>query len=148
MRSQTSKALVGDGEKVFESDRIAQQAVAYNLAVLGEAARSLTPELRERHIDVPWRDVIAQRNVGDPLGYAAKASLGPGIGRGGGHRDRRPAAGESRHRDTELPLRPERPGDPADSAALRTAVRSAQSGYSSFRQARGSSDGPFAGHTV
>lgn len=37
--------------------------MAYNLAVLGEAARALSPELCERHPEVPWRDVIAQRNV-------------------------------------------------------------------------------------
>jgi uncharacterized protein with HEPN domain len=47
----------------FEADRGAQQAVAYNLAVLGEAARALSPELRDLHPEVPWRDVISQRNV-------------------------------------------------------------------------------------
>jgi len=57
------KALTADGRQAFENDRSAQQAVAYNLAVLGEAARALSPELRERHAEVPWRDVIAQRNV-------------------------------------------------------------------------------------
>ena len=31
----------------FAADRVAQQAVAYNLAVLGEAARALSPELRD-----------------------------------------------------------------------------------------------------
>jgi uncharacterized protein with HEPN domain len=57
------KALTADGKQAFQADRSAQQAVAYNLAVLGEAARALSPELRERHPEVPWRDVIAQRNV-------------------------------------------------------------------------------------
>lgn len=57
------KALTADGKQAFEKDRSAQQAVAYNLAVLGEAARALSSELRERHPEVPWRDVIAQRNV-------------------------------------------------------------------------------------
>lgn len=47
----------------FKADRHVQQAVAYNLAVLGEAARSLTPELRSRYPDVPWLDMIDQRNV-------------------------------------------------------------------------------------
>lgn len=47
----------------FENDRTAQQAVAYNLSVLGEAARALSSEIRDRHPDIPWRDVIAQRNV-------------------------------------------------------------------------------------
>ena len=53
-----------DGDRAtFEADRHAQQAVAYNLAVLGEAARALSPTLRDRHTEVPWSDVIAQRNV-------------------------------------------------------------------------------------
>jgi uncharacterized protein with HEPN domain len=57
------RALTADGKQAFETDRAAQQAVAYNLAVLGEAARALSQELRERYPEVPWRDVIAQRNV-------------------------------------------------------------------------------------
>lgn len=31
--------------------------------MLGEAARALSRELRNRYPDVPWRAVIAQRNV-------------------------------------------------------------------------------------
>jgi len=57
------KTLTADGQATFERDRVAQQAVAYNLAVLGEAARALSPELREQHPEVPWREVISQRNV-------------------------------------------------------------------------------------
>jgi Protein of unknown function DUF86 len=34
-------------KETFRADRVAQQAVAYNLAVLGEAARALSPELRD-----------------------------------------------------------------------------------------------------
>jgi uncharacterized protein with HEPN domain len=57
------RELTAAGRETFETDRSAQQAVAYNLAVLGEAARALSPELRERHPQMPWRDVIAQRNL-------------------------------------------------------------------------------------
>jgi uncharacterized protein with HEPN domain len=57
------RELTLDGKQAFLDDRTAQQAVAYNLAVLGEAARALSDELRQSHPDVPWRDVIAQRNV-------------------------------------------------------------------------------------
>jgi uncharacterized protein with HEPN domain len=57
------QALTANGKRAFQTDRIAQQAVAYNLAVLGEAARALSPELHERPPEVPWRDVIDQRNV-------------------------------------------------------------------------------------
>ena len=38
-------------------------AVLYEIVVLGEAARRLSPDLRERHPDVPWRDIIGLRSV-------------------------------------------------------------------------------------
>jgi uncharacterized protein with HEPN domain len=56
-------ALTERDKEGFETDRYGQQAVAYNLAVLGEAARALSSELRGRYPDVQWSDVIAQRNV-------------------------------------------------------------------------------------
>ena len=43
-------------------------AVLYEIVVLGEAARRLSQELRERHTDVPWRDIIGMRSV-VPHGY-------------------------------------------------------------------------------
>ena len=52
--------LTQSDKESFEKDRTAQQAVAYNLSVLGEAARALSSEIRDRHPDVPWRDVIVQ----------------------------------------------------------------------------------------
>ena len=55
--------LTATDKQTFVDDRRAQQAVAYNLAVLGEAARALSAELRDQHPEIPWRDVIAQRNV-------------------------------------------------------------------------------------
>lgn len=55
--------LTASDRRSFEADRHTQQAVAYNLAVLGEAARSLSPELRTRYPDLPWRQMIAQRNA-------------------------------------------------------------------------------------
>ena len=55
--------LTASDRATFEADRVAQQAVAYNLAVLGEAAKALSPQVRDRYPEIPWRDVIAQRNV-------------------------------------------------------------------------------------
>ena len=42
---------------------MAQRAVLYNLLVIGEAARSLAPDTRDRLPDVPWARVIGLRNI-------------------------------------------------------------------------------------
>jgi uncharacterized protein with HEPN domain len=38
-------------------------AVVRNLEVIGEAARQIPSEVRERYPEVPWRRVIGLRNV-------------------------------------------------------------------------------------
>ena len=38
-------------------------AVERRLEILGEAARSVSDALRERHPEIPWRGIIGQRNV-------------------------------------------------------------------------------------
>jgi uncharacterized protein with HEPN domain len=57
------REMTAGGRDSFKTDRRTQQAVAYNLAVLGEAAKSVSPELRKRYPDVPWVDMIDTRNV-------------------------------------------------------------------------------------
>jgi uncharacterized protein with HEPN domain len=57
------RTLTEHGKEAVRTDRVVQQALAYNLAVLGEGARALSQELRDRYPDIPWRAMIAQRNV-------------------------------------------------------------------------------------
>ena len=38
-------------------------AVLYEIVVLGEAARHLSPEIRAAHPEVPWREIIGMRSV-------------------------------------------------------------------------------------
>jgi uncharacterized protein with HEPN domain len=37
--------------------------VIHHLQVIGEAARALSPEFRERHPSIPWKKTIALRNI-------------------------------------------------------------------------------------
>lgn len=46
----------------FQADRRTQRAVAYEVVVIGEAAKNLPDELRARHADLPWAQMAAVRN--------------------------------------------------------------------------------------
>jgi uncharacterized protein with HEPN domain len=47
----------------FLQDRKAQLAVKRLLEIIGEAASHISPELKARYADIPWRQITALRNV-------------------------------------------------------------------------------------
>lgn len=47
----------------FLSDRKTRNAVERNLEIIGEAARAVSQETRDRSPDIPWRSIIALRNI-------------------------------------------------------------------------------------
>jgi uncharacterized protein with HEPN domain len=51
------------GHATFVDDELAQTAVVRWVEIIGEAARGLTDELRQAHPEVPWRQIVAMRNV-------------------------------------------------------------------------------------
>jgi uncharacterized protein with HEPN domain len=51
------------GRDAFDVDVMVQYAVAHGLVLIGESAGRLSTELRDRYPDVPWRQIVAQRNV-------------------------------------------------------------------------------------
>jgi len=50
-------------EDTFVSDKKSIRAVAYEIAVIGEAVRHLPAEVKERYTTVPWPRLQAMRNV-------------------------------------------------------------------------------------
>ncbi len=56
----------GMDEQAFQADVRTQLAVLYELIVLGEAVKRLSPEFRERHPDVPWRNMAGMPGQADP----------------------------------------------------------------------------------
>lgn len=46
----------------FENDKRTVQAVTRSLEIIGEAANHLSPELKEKYSDVPWRNMVSMRN--------------------------------------------------------------------------------------
>jgi uncharacterized protein with HEPN domain len=53
----------GRSREDFAADDVLQSAVAYQLQIIGEAAAHLSDEFRQSHNDIPWRKIIAMRNV-------------------------------------------------------------------------------------
>jgi len=47
----------------FEADRKTQDAVIRNLEVIGEAARIIPDEVREKTEEIEWYKIIALRNI-------------------------------------------------------------------------------------
>ena len=48
---------------VLEHDEPIQSLVLRYVQIIGEAVRGLTPELKAKHPEVPWRAIVRTRNV-------------------------------------------------------------------------------------
>lgn len=51
------------GRQSFEDEELIQTWVIHHIEIIGEAARRISPELRENHPEVPWAQMAALRNV-------------------------------------------------------------------------------------
>jgi len=49
--------------EVFKDNDMAIDAVLRNLEVIGEASKSIPPEVREGYPDIPWKRMIGLRNI-------------------------------------------------------------------------------------
>ena len=47
----------------YRADEEKQTAVERCIEVIGEAARHVSEAFKEQHPDIPWRDIVQQRNV-------------------------------------------------------------------------------------
>jgi len=47
----------------FPADRKTQDAVTHNIEIIGEAARSLPADFKERHSEILWDEIVGMRNV-------------------------------------------------------------------------------------
>ena len=56
-------AHVGDQERLsFEADRKSLSAVLYEIVVIGEGVKRLSPEFRSEHPEVPWKQIAGMRD--------------------------------------------------------------------------------------
>lgn len=60
-RSAVNK-IEGKEKSDFDEDENLRFALAYTLQVIGEAARNITPETRDRYKQIPWSDITGMRH--------------------------------------------------------------------------------------
>jgi|SRR3989344_2722851 len=57
-------AIIGERDiKSFKQDKIRCRAVERTLEIIGEVARRVSTEYQSKHPEIPWRDMIGQRNI-------------------------------------------------------------------------------------
>ena len=61
-RIQLTEEFIVPGKDTFFESRMMQEAVIRNLEIIGEASRALTDDLREKHTEIPWKQIAAFRN--------------------------------------------------------------------------------------
>jgi uncharacterized protein with HEPN domain len=57
------QAYTSKGRGEFESSELIQVWIVHQIQIIGEAARGLSEELRAKHTQIPWSDVIGMRNI-------------------------------------------------------------------------------------
>jgi len=60
---RAAEALGSQTVEEFLSDWRTQSVAQHQLIILGEAAKRLSPEFRERHSQFSWRDIAGRRDV-------------------------------------------------------------------------------------
>jgi uncharacterized protein with HEPN domain len=58
-----AKFTQGRSFEDFLSDRMLRNAVERNLEIIGEAARYISRKTRDNYPDIPWKSMIALRNI-------------------------------------------------------------------------------------
>ena len=46
----------------FQTDEILQSAVMRVIQIIGEAARKVSPEFKQAHPEIPWREIVGMRH--------------------------------------------------------------------------------------
>ena len=55
--------VTGKTFRDYTSDRLLRGAVERHIEIMGEAARNISKNFREKHPEIPWSKIISQRNV-------------------------------------------------------------------------------------
>lgn len=47
----------------FLADKVILRAIERSIEIIGEAARHVSPAAQDGHPEIPWREIIGQRNI-------------------------------------------------------------------------------------
>jgi uncharacterized protein with HEPN domain len=61
--TEASQFISGVDYEAFLSNPLLQRGLERDLEIIGEAARRVSEGFREAHPEIPWRDIIGQRNI-------------------------------------------------------------------------------------
>jgi uncharacterized protein with HEPN domain len=50
------------GEKAFRADSMIQDAIVRNIQIIGEAVKKISPALKAKYPDVPWKEIAGMRD--------------------------------------------------------------------------------------
>jgi uncharacterized protein with HEPN domain len=50
-------------QEEFEQDLEKQDSITYRILILGEASKRLSAEFRDKHPNIPWRQIAGMRNM-------------------------------------------------------------------------------------
>jgi uncharacterized protein with HEPN domain len=54
---------VGPDQKAFERDELLQVWAVHYLQIIGEAGTRLSEQLRTKHLEIPWGNIIGMRHI-------------------------------------------------------------------------------------
>ncbi len=60
---KVSRFVKGLKQEEFVEDEVLRDAVERNVEIIGEAARKVSEAFKNKHSEIPWRKMVAQRNV-------------------------------------------------------------------------------------
>ena len=65
MQDATDRILkhTGQGREAFNNDEFLQVWIIHHLELIGEAARAIPREFKDRHPEIPWRSINGMRNI-------------------------------------------------------------------------------------
>lgn len=62
--AKEAASILGDKSvEAFRQDKIICRAIERTIEIIDEAARKVSPQYQAQHPEVPWRDIIGQRNI-------------------------------------------------------------------------------------